>query len=345
MVWQMKFYSCVTTIAMIYVASASYLLGDGLTFKDDATAIEVRLDISGPGRPLEFGEIDEDGYRSVLRRIALMKQLRELSVIFLNVPDGGVVFPAGTLKGLSNLTSITISNFGTNSVRVTSIATWKNLPIECLGLNYLDVEDASLISEFKRLAELHCTTGELLRNAPSNLRLLDLKNADIRGCVDLGRFTQLECLHLCQVKCSSVRGLGALSNLESLSLHDIPIGDLTSLKACKKLKHLEVRVGKVSGYDFRVADLADLPLECVVFEDLPLVEIRGLERCPLIEMRVNGALIEKLQDICRLRKLERLDIVDTKIDVVDKKLVKERFPSLATLWYSDSDSNPQCISW
>lgn len=345
MLHQIKLCLCVLTNTLFSAASASCLLGGGLDFKDDATAVDVRLDIVGHGRRLEFGNIDEAGYRSVLARLTRMKQLRKLSVAFLDVPDGGAVFPAGALEGLSNLTSVVIGNFGTNPVKVTSIAVWKNLPIEELGLNYLEVEDAGQISKFKRLESLHCTSGEMFRSAPDSLRLLDLKHVNIKDGMDLGKFPLLESLHLCHVKCSSVSGMESLANLESLSLHDVRIRDFSGLKAYRKLKHLELSYDKCCKCDFNVTDLAGLPLESLVLENVPLVEIRGLEESPLIDIRVNGAAIKSLNDICRLRKLERLDIVNTKIDAVDTKLVKERFPSLTTLWYSDSDSNPQCIEW
>lgn len=344
MMRSMVIFACAVVLNK-YAVLASVLLGGGLDFKDDAKEVNVRLDIVSSGKHLDFGEIDCAGYEMLLSRVSQMRHLHSLSIIFLTVPYDGFVFECERLSGLTNLNSLMISNYGTNSVRVTSISACKEMPLKELLLKYVDVDGANVISEFQRLEDLYCTTEELFRRAPSGLRVLYVEDAKFKGDVDLNRFSMIETLGLLNVKCASIQGLSSLTALKSLQLVGVPAKNLSDMKLCSRLKSLEICNCREFDGKFNVADFKSLPLENLVLENVPLNRIQGLEDCPLKNLRIDGEGIESINNICRLPNLERLDVANTRIHFVDMEHVKERFPKLENLVYLDREKNIQCAEW
>ena len=328
-----------------YAALASFVLPGGLDFKDDAKEINARLEIVSKGKQLEFGEIDCAGYELLLSRVSQMRHLQGLNLIFQKVPYDGFVVECERLAGLTNLTSLSISSYASNSVRVSSISVCKRMPLKELGLMYVYVDGAAVVGEFTRLEDLSCTTEELVRCAPSGLKALWVEKAKFKGEVDLSRFRKMESLCLCNVKCKSIRGLGSLTELEWLQLVGMPMKNLSDMKSCSRLRSLEICNCREFDEKFEVADFKCFPLECLALENVPVKCIRGLENCPLKDLRIDGVAIESMDDICRLPNLERLDLTTTKIRLVDKEQVKDRFPKLESLTYMDQEGDVQCIEW
>ena len=330
---------------MGYSAIASCMLGKGLDFKEDATNVNVRLSVVASSGELGFGDVDLQGYLGFLGRISRMEQLRELSIIILDSPIGGLTFPADTLEGLTNLCSLEIWNCGTNPVKLTSIGKWKKLPIRNLVLKYLDIEGTDQTCSFPNLESLYCTSEKVLANAPDTLFTLRVEAMETQGRLSFSRFRRLTVLHLCDVKCHGIDGIEALKNLESLSLHDAGLLELSCVRACAKLKCLEISsCGRLVG-NVNLACLGRLPLESMELEDLRLEEIRGLEKCPLVDLVVKGGEIGSLNGICDLPKLERLDVSETSIHVIERDFIKKRFPNLKRLCYTDIDLNCVCVEW
>lgn len=320
---------------------ASVVMGSRPDFKDDADEVRVRLEIIPSGQKTGYGEIDPSGYEEFLTRISRMKQLRSLSVSFVRVPNAGFVFPIERLTGLTNLNCLAIFNHGTNPVKVTSIALCKAMPLKELDLRYVEVGGEDSVRDFKRLESLSCSSGDLFRFAPSGLRSLAIENAEVKGELELSRFYQLETLQLINVKCSSIQGLSSLNCLESLFIYGIPVGNLSEIKSCARLKSLVINDCMNFDDKFDIANLKSLPLKDVEIRNCPLSRIQGLEKCPLENLWIDGTGIQSLNDICSLPKLKFLDIASDKIHLKgfeDIEHVKELFPNLErmTLKYYDS---------
>ena len=312
------------------------MIRDGLDFKDDAKEVTVRLNIVSHKEHLGFGEIDCAMYEKFLSRISQMRHLQSLRIFFRNVPYDGLIFDCERLAGLTNLNTLVIEsyyNYGTNSVSVSSLSVCKQMPLKELSLCNVNVDDVNVISKFERLEELHCTTEELFRCAPSGLRVLRVYNAEFKGDVDLNRFSRMESLSLFDVKCASIQGLSSLTALESLDLIGVPVKNVSDIKVCPRLKYLRICNCREFDGMLNLADFKDVPLEDLHLENVPLRCIQSLEDSPLESLIINGAEIESINDICRLPNLKELNVVNTKIRFVDKEHVKERFPKLERLWY------------
>ena len=89
--------------------------------------------------------------------------------------------------------------------------------------------------------------------------------------------------------------------------------NLSDMKSCSRLRSLEICNCREFDEKFEVADFKCFPLECLVLENVPVKCIRGLENCPLKDLQIDGVAIERMDDICRLPNLERLDPTTTKI--------------------------------
>lgn len=326
----------------LHAVQASGIFGSRPDFKDDAEEIKIRLEIVPAGKEPGFGQIDASEYEEFLSRVSRMKQLRRLSVTFLKVPHADFVFPIERLSGLTNLNSLAIKNFTTNSVKVTSLSVCKKMPLKELSVMYVeDVAEMDSIREFKGLEDLSCTSDEMFRCAPSGLRFLGIEDAEVKGSLELRRFYQLETLSLHHVKCSSIEGLGSLSCLESLTLCRMPVKNLSDIKSCVRLKTLYVVNCMDFDGKFDVADLNGFPLEDVEFINYPLSRIHGLGECPLERLSIEGTEIKSVDDICRLPRLKFLSVKSEKIHLKgfeNKEHMKELFPKLEnlTLTYFDS---------
>lgn len=326
----------------LHAVQASGIFGSRPDFKDDAEEIKIRLEIVPAGKEPGFGQIDSSEYEEFLSRVSRMKHLRRLSVTFLKVPHADFVFPVERLSGLTNLNSLAIENSATNSVKVTSLSVCKKMPLKELSVMYVeDVAEMDSIRELKGLEDLCCTSEEMFRFAPSGLRALDFESAEVSGSLELKRFRQLKSLCLHDVKCSSIQGLGSLTDLERLTLCRMPVKNLSEIKSCTRLKSFEVRHCWDFDEKFGVEDLKGHPLEYLVLEKCPLSRIQGLEECPLEILVIDGAQIKSVDDICRLPKLKFLSVNSEKIHLKgfeSKEHLKELFPKLEnlTLTYFDS---------
>lgn len=311
----------------------------GLDFKDNARSVCAHIDITEDNNDPKLGYLTQEGFKLFLNRVSKMSQLESLSIVLTTIPANGVDIAAEKFRGLTNLTSLVVCGCGDDRlVRISSISNWWTLPIKSLELSNVFVPDPWSIGRFRLLENLKTSLYEIVQAAPVALDNLFVVNSYFKDALDLSRFPCLESLTILNVKCAGIFGLSSLKELKRLYIDDGPCIYLDELARCSKLRELHM-ANMDNTYFVDFSELGKLPLECLWLDGIPIRKIRGLEKCPLSELFIQRAQLREWSDICRLPKLEKIDVSYTSITNGNISLITNQFPKIKEICYSNSENS------
>lgn len=317
-----------------------------ITFSNDVEKLSLSFDIAGEDHT-NCLTYSYSVYSNVIDRVARLQKVKELRFEprFKDVGEFEV-----DLSFLEPLTTLTNLHLRTVSARVASLKPLENLPLTELNLSLRDAEkisDWSPLSKLHRLRSLSAPNKfSRLDMVPASVESLDIQDGWFPGEVDLSRFPALEFLWLGESGAgpfhddfSSLEGFASLNRLAELHLHG-EYGYVLNegrLSSCTNLQsvaihNLDCPTG-VKAYD--LSSLGKLPLHDLMLEDAPIRRVAGLEKCPLVELRLPRCRIRSLDDICDLPHIVSIDVSDTGIDSVDEDELLRRFPTLREFQYTD----------
>ena len=249
---------------------------------------------------------------------------------------GDYDFPLQWICGLTNLVELAI--YGRGSQRV-SISIRRNvLPSTIENLQILDVfiNDATPVSELTSLHELTINTIFPLEVVNEQLQSLSMWDVRENSTCDLSRFVNLKSLSLVDVSFDCIVGIESANKLENLTISGTTGLDSLELPKSPWLKTLSLSGGHFPPLLKETKQLARYQLESLQLRYLPIRKVEGIGTGTLKSLVVDCCPISSLSDICDLPVLEYLDVRQTGISVVDKEVLRRRFPRLKRLEYTDS---------
>ncbi len=289
-------FSLIGLIGLLLVAVA---IDRQVAFSDANLEAAIREELDKPLKPLYTSELNKvvqlDASGRGITSLDGIQYLHNLAILNLESNEIQDVSPLSSLKKLHTLN---LGNNGITDLQSAHLDALSGLPLRHLNLNYNVVifrsgqrtwlTDISIIGTFTSLEELTLIENQITDISPlsalTNLRLLDLStnaitniaplahtaalqslslaNNDIHDITPLADLHQLTFLSLLSNEnIATVSPLAGLTNLETLILDNVPVGDEISALANKhELRELSMANTRLTDYPpFGRIDPADQP--------------------------------------------------------------------------------------
>lgn len=288
----------------------------------------------------EWWGITREERDELYRRLFAMRDVRELRIRIAQKEREP--FPVSGLTIMTNLNMVAISGTYENKLSITDLGDLAKVPVTELRLFSLDIDRPSDISRIENIRSLYTDERSVLPYASINLEYLYLCGMSFDCVCDLSRYSKLKALELNNLRCEAVKGIGMMSRLESVTLNgdfNVPFEDLQSLR---NLKTLKLQGSKWKWY---CDDLSIFPLESVCLMDVPIRKLKGLEKCPLVDLVIQNAPIVRIEDICAIETLENLELRDTAVTFVDNEELRTRFPKLKRFVYTNDEGEDVIVDF
>ena len=218
-----------------------------------------------------------------IKDFLILKEIKSLK--YLNLGDNKQVEDFSFIREIKGLKHLDLR--GNN---ISNISFLKEL----INLNFLDISendisDISALENINNLQTLYLTYNNISNIYPlrkMNLKTLHIaENRDLRDCSVLGKIKSLNSLTINDSGISDISFLEKLENLKILNLnHNLHIKDFSVLKRLKKLHTLELRMSAPSDISF-LQELTDLQV-------------------------LNLSMNEKIEDFSVLEKMHKLRSID-----------------------------------
>lgn len=315
-----------------------------LTVVDDEAKVNVKTNLT-------FWDdfvYDDKGHKTMLEKLSKCRQVNSLTLRYATTDKKEIHVPVDVLSAMTNLTSLSIYGCGC-PVIVSSLKSLSRVPLEEIGLMNVALRDIGSLRDLPKLTDLTTNKPEILANAPDSLESLKLDGIDFPGLCDLTRFTNLTCLALHDVGTSYyVAGVEKMQRLEELSIIgpcDLWESIEDDVQKCRHLRSLTLW----GGWSWRgpryTEPLGSLPLERIDFRSVPIRFLRGLEACPLEDVRINQCPVRDIDCLCAMPRLKFLDLYDTGVMSASRDELKKKFPSLEHFECRKADMSLQYEDW
>lgn len=288
----------------------------------------------------EWWGITRDDRDELYRRLFAMHDVRELRIRISQKERDP--FSVSGLTIMTNLNMIAISGTHENKFSISDLGELAKVPVAELKLFSLDIDSPSDISRIENIRSLYTDERSVLPYASINLEYLYICDMSFDCVCDLSRYSKLKELELDNLRCETVKGIGMMSRLESITLNgnfNVPFEDLQVLRNLKILKL------QGSRWKWYCDELSIFPLESVCLIDVPIRKLKGLEKCPLVDLVIQNAPIAQIEDICIIETLENLELRDTAVKFVDNKKLQKRFPKLKRFVYTNDEGEDVVVDF
>jgi Leucine-rich repeat (LRR) protein len=322
-----------------------------VAFSDANLEAAIREELDKPLKPLYTSELNKvvqlDASGRGITSLDGIQYLHNLAILNL---ESNEIQDVSSLSSLKKLHTLNLGNNGITDLQSAHLDALSGLPLRHLNLNYNVVifrsgqrtwlTDISIIGTFTSLEELTLIENQITDISPlsalTNLRLLDLStnaitgieplahtaalqslslaNNDIRDITPLADLHQLTFLNLLSNEnIASVRPLTGLTNLETLILDNVPVGDEISALANKhELRELSMANTRLTA----IPPLGELTLlSSLNLRDNDIVDLTplsSLARLKTLNLQSNPH-IASIQPLAGLIQLKELDIQDVPI--------------------------------
>ena len=179
------------------------------------------------------------------------------------------------------------------------------------------------------------------------LRYATTDKKEIHVPVDaLSAMTNLTSLSIkaygCQAVVSSLKSLSSIP-LEEIGLMNVALRDIGSLRDLPKLTDLTTNKPEILAN--APDSLESLKLDGIDFRSVPIRFLRGLEACPLEDVRINQCPVRDIDCLCAMPRLKFLDLYDTGVMSASRDELKKKFPSLEHFECRKADMSLQYEDW
>lgn len=322
-----------------------------VSFSDVNLETAIREELDKPLKTLYTSELNKvvqlDAAGRGITSLDGIQHLHNLAILNLEGNEIQDVSPLGSLKKLHTLN---LGNNGITDLESAHLDNLTGLPLRHLNLNYnvvifrdgqtIWLTDISILGSFTSLEELTLIENQITDISPlsalTNLRLLDLStnaitdiaplahipalqtlslaNNDLRDISPLAGLHQLTSLNLLSNEnIPSVVPLESLTNLETLILDNVPVGDEVSALANKhELRELSMANTRLT----TITPLSGLTLlTSLNLRDNDIVDLTplsSLARLKTLNLQSNPH-IASIQPLTGLIQLKELDIQDVPV--------------------------------
>ena len=315
-----------------------------LNVVDDVTKVNVKTN-------LMFWDdfvYDDKGHKAMLEKLSKCRQVNSLTLRYATTDKKEIHVPVHALSAMTNLTSLSIKAYGCQAV-VSSLKSLSRIPLEEISLMNVALRDIGSLRDLPKLTDLTTNKPEIFANAPDSLESLKLDGIDFPGVCDLSRFTNLTCLALHDVGTSyyvaGIEKMQRLENLEIIGPCDLWESIEDDVQKCRHLKSLTLWGGWSWSGPRYTEPLGSLPLERIDFRSVPIRFLRGLEACPLEDVRINQCPVRDIDCLCAMPRLKFLDLYDTGVMSASRDELKKKFPSLEHFECRKADMSLQYEDW
>jgi len=312
---------------------------------DDETKVNVKTNLT-------FWDdfvYDDKGHVAMFEKLSRCKQVNALTFRYATTDKKEIRVPVSAFAAMTNLTSLSIYGCGCPAV-VSSFKSLSCIPLEDISLMNVDLRELSSLRDLPKLTGLATNKPEILANVPESIESLELDGIDFPGVCDLSRFTNLTSLvfHNVGTSCyvAGINKMQRLKKLEIVGLCDLwtkSIGD--DVLKCSNLRSLTLKGGHSWFFLIDTKPLGALPLEYIDFSSVPIRFLRGLEACPLEEVRLNQCPVRDIDCLCAMPRLKFLDVCHTGIMSASRDELKKRFPNLEHFECTKADASVQYEDW
>ena len=315
-----------------------------LNVVDDVTKVNVKTN-------LMFWDdfvYDDKGHKAMLEKLSKCRQVNSLTLRYATTDKKEIHVPVHAFSAMTNLTSLSIKAYGCQAV-VSSLKSLSRIPLEEISLMNVALRDIGSLRDLPKLTDLTTNKPEIFANAPDSLESLKLDGICFPGVCDLSRFTNLTCLALHDVGTSyyvaGIEKMQRLENLEIIGPCDLWESIEDDVQKCSHLRSLTLYGGWSWSGPRHTEPLGSLPLERIDFRSVPIRFLRGLEACPLEDVRINQCPVRDIDCLCAMPRLKFLDLHDTGVMSANRDELKKKFPNLEHFECSKADMSLQYEDW
>ncbi len=329
---------------IIELPSAKKQLTLILTVVDDEAKVNVKTNLT-------FWDdfvYDDKEHEVLLEKLSNYKQVSDLTLRYATTDKKEIVVPVPALSSMSNLMSLAIYGCGCQ-VAVSSLNVLSCIPLKDITLMNVTLRDVKGLRDLPTVTSLKTNKSEILANAPESLESLKLDGMDFLCECDLSRFTNLVHLAFHDVGTSyyvtGIQKMQRLRKLEIIGLCDLWRSIEDDVQKCGNLSSLTLWGGHSWSGPRDTEPLGSLPLVHIDFRSVPIRFLRGLEACPLEDVRINQCPVRDIDCLCAMPRLKFLDVCDTGIMLANRSELKKKFPNLEHFECTKADMSIEYEDW